>query len=89
MNTQALVKLGDLFQVTVSSDKFHPRVKPGEMLIMATGVTAEEGDIVAIEPVENEHPKLEFYATGTPYFAVEVLRILKSSRLKQINENQA
>jgi hypothetical protein len=36
-NTQALVKLGDLFQVTVSSDRFKPRVKSGEMLIMATG----------------------------------------------------
>ena len=55
---------------------------------MATGVTAEEGDIVAIERREFENPKLEFYATGMSYFAVEVMRILHPSRLKRIKPKQ-
>jgi hypothetical protein len=87
--TQALVKLGDLFQVTVSSDRFAPRVKSGEQLIMATGVIAEEGDVVAMDPGEFDHPKLEFYAKDMPYFAVEIFRIPSKSRLMQNKEKRA
>jgi hypothetical protein len=58
-------------------------------MIMATGVTAEEGDIVAIDQDEFEHPKLELYVKDMPYFAVEIMRLISSPRLKQTKEEQA
>ena len=61
-----------LFVLNVLSDEFVPRVKPGERLTMCRGITAEDGDIVAVGLADSDCPKLAFYSDGLVYYAVAV-----------------
>lgn len=85
---KGLIKTLFDFTLKLTTDRFSPRAKYGNVLVMRRGMVAEDGDIVAIDRGDNHVIRLEFYVDGMEYFAGAMCIVFSNERLytdKQID----
>ena len=71
------------FYVRLGTNKFAPRVKFGQVLMMTRGAKAKEGNIVALGKGDSQCKGLAWYTEGVDYFAVTTALISANAWIEE------